>query len=52
MTELTAQELAAEALAPDDPAWAAAAPVSVPLVPVPVDAQPNAYIRAAWHDRP
>ena len=52
MTDLTAQELATEALAPDDPAWAAPVPVEVPLVPVPVDAQPNAYIRAAWHDRP
>jgi DMSO reductase family type II enzyme heme b subunit len=51
VTDLTAQELGAEALAPDDPAWNAAEAVRVPLVPVPVDAQPNAYIRAAWHDR-
>ncbi len=52
MTDLTALELGAEALAPDDPAWAAAPPVTVPLVPVPVDAQRNAYVRAAWRDRP
>ncbi len=37
---------------PTDPGWEAVPREAVPLAPVPLDAQPNAYIRAAWEDRP
>jgi DMSO reductase family type II enzyme heme b subunit len=39
------------ALDPDDPAWGTVTATEVPLVPVPFDAQLNAYVRAAWTGR-
>ncbi len=54
MVSLTLSDLsgAADPGDPADPAWAGVPAVTVPLAPVPVDAQPNAYIRASWADRP
>lgn len=37
---------------PADPAWAGVPATTVPLAAVPLDAQPNAYIRTAWATRP
>ena len=51
METLTISELDATSTDPGAPAWDSVPSVTVPLVPVPIDAQPNAYIRAAWKDR-
>jgi DMSO reductase family type II enzyme heme b subunit len=37
---------------PDDPAWELVARLRAVLSPIPLDAQPNAYIRTAWAARP
>jgi len=37
---------------PTAPAWASVESVTVPLQPVPLDAQPTSYIREAWAGRP
>lgn len=39
------------ALDPSGAAWGAVAVTEVPLVPIPFDAQLNAYVRAAWTGR-
>jgi len=39
-------------LDPDAAAWTAVTGETVRLAPVPLEAQPNAYIRAAWAGRP
>jgi len=49
---LTVTEVDGEgALDPGDPAWGAVTATEVPLVPIPFDAQLNAYVRAAWTGR-
>ncbi|MHB1547154.1 MAG: DOMON domain-containing protein [Acidimicrobiales bacterium] len=48
---LTAPEVGEEALDPDAGAWDSIPSEGVPLVPVPIEAQLNAYVRAAWTGR-
>jgi steroid C-25 hydroxylase gamma subunit len=48
---LTVTEVDGGALDPSDAAWDGAPSVAVPLVPIPFDAQLNAYVRAAWTGR-
>jgi DMSO reductase family type II enzyme heme b subunit len=45
-------EIVDDALDPADKAWAAVPSEKVPLVPVPIEEQPNEYIRTAWRTRP
>jgi DMSO reductase family type II enzyme heme b subunit len=42
----------AELVSPADPAWERAAEVAVRLLPTPLEAQPSAYVQAAWAGRP
>lgn len=52
MHAMTRAALETDAADPGDAAWEAVSPVALPLVPVPLDDQPNAYVRAAWRERP
>ncbi len=52
MEALTEVRLDEEAIEPDDAAWGPVRPVVLPLVAVPLEDQRNAYVRAAWRDRP
>lgn len=45
-------QLGEDHLRPDAAAWRSLPADTVPLVPVPLDAQPNEYIRTAWSQRP
>ena len=53
--KVTAQRVTAaskELLVPGSKAWKDVAETAVALSPTPLDAQPSAYVRASWADRP
>ncbi len=45
-------EITDDPLQPADAAWRELSSQTVPLVPVPLESQPNEYIRTAWEGRP
>ncbi|MEJ2132642.1 MAG: hypothetical protein P8Y95_13735 [Gammaproteobacteria bacterium] len=49
--KVSARAEAEKLVDPQSPVWESAESVTVPLAKVPVESQPNEYIRAAWADR-